>query len=646
MFDNIIIYQIDKAKKIMVVSAEKARQKAQARRQRILAKSAERLDVVSGLVPKDKTMNDDEDPLADDVINAAEMTMVVEEEGGEEVVDITSDAAAAAASSAVAAAENDNNPSGSSKGARRMAAMRRRRYHQNAKKKEDDDDDDNEKKSTPTTRNDGENDDVEVTAEETDTLEPTLISDKSCEQPDEEAEDDDNIDEHDKLSLQTDESTEGDQQPTKKYMGVARMRRKIIKEQKAQRIAELEASATDNPIDAAATIVTIGMTASMIREGGGSSSGVAMLGGSDLLSEVAIKTLRGEKKKKWWKLIFPPMYLVPRLVTLMLLFMAGLDVGLEPHRCNVSGIDGSGGGNLIYHVESSFTKPWEYGMGGKVRHMIGMMDAAPPTSMPTSFSREGFCVDDGVVGEECATLSTSKEKEREVKMKLLSDNDDDTTNNKDDEFAERSDEDISRPKGVSTSEFDDDDNGEKETYTPPIIDPIFQVDLDALLKNSQLPAPINFAAKFAIGFHRMWVRYLWTVPTSVLKSILYSPKTLVTSWMANPPVFLFISLLIRILGKVLVGNTPSLSEEDDENGKKSDNLDILGKIKDTAMNYATSSFPKTILVLKTLKEVVTVDMYVILCGLLVGLVTPLVKQDLGFGEVSIGGGKVMGDGEL
>jgi hypothetical protein len=64
------------------------------------------------------------------------------------------------------------------------------------------------------------------------------------------------------------------------------------------------------------------------------------------------------------------------------------------------------------------------------------------------------------------------------------------------------------------------------------------------------------------------------------------------------------------------------------------------------MNYATSSFPKTILVLKTLKEVVTVDMYVILCGLLVGLVTPLVKQDLGFGEVSIGGGKVMGDGEL
>jgi hypothetical protein len=119
--------------------------------------------------------------------------------------------------------------------------------------------------------------------------------------------------------------------------------------------------------------------------------------------------------------------------------------------------------------------------------------------------------------------------------------------------------------------------------------------------------------------------------------------------MANPPVFLFISLIIRVIGKLLVGKTPSFSEEEDENGpkgKKSDNLDILGKIKDTAMNYATSSFPRTILVLKTLKEIVTVDMYVILCGLLVGLVSPLVKQDLGYGELSIGGGKVLGEGEL
>lgn len=43
----------------MVVSAEKARAKAEARRARILAKSAERLDVVSGLAPDSKAEKSD-----------------------------------------------------------------------------------------------------------------------------------------------------------------------------------------------------------------------------------------------------------------------------------------------------------------------------------------------------------------------------------------------------------------------------------------------------------------------------------------------------------------------------------------------------------------------------------------------------------
>ncbi len=581
----------------MVVSAEKARQRAEARRQRILAKSAERMDVVSGLVPKGGSGADDDD---DEEPATVRVNAVVEE-----VVDYTVNSSAA---------ENDNIPSsgggGSSQGAgaRRMAAMRRRRY-QNKKKESDEttNNDDNEGKadSSAVVAKDA----AEEGGGDKESSEPTLQEEEppAAESTEEESP----------------SSLSSSEEPKKKYMGVARMRRKIIKEEKAKRIAELEAAS--DPIDAAATMATLGMTASMIREGSGN-----VVGQVDL-SEVAIKTLRG--KKKWWKMLFPPMSLVPRLVTLMLLFMAGLDVGLEPHRMknatDTSGMNGgTGGENLIYHVESSFTKPWEYGMGGKARHMMGMKEAAPPTAMPTSFSREGFCVSDDIGDDgECGTLSTSKEKESAVKAKLMS------KDNEEDEFA-----DGSRPKGVSTSEFDDDE----ETYSAPVIDPIFQVDLDALLQNSQLPAPINFAAKFAIGFHRMWVRYLWTVPTSVLKSILYSPKTLVTSWMANPPVFLFISLLIRLIGKVLMGKTPSFSEEDDEKSQgKSDNMDILGKLKDTAMNYAMSSFPKTILVLKTLKEVVTVDMYVILCGLLVGLVSPLVKQDMGFGS-----GKVLGDGEL
>jgi hypothetical protein len=277
-------------------------------------------------------------------------------------------------------------------------------------------------------------------------------------------------------------------------------------------------------------------------------------------------------------------------------------------------------------------------MGGKARHMMGMMETAPPTSLPTSFTRkEEFCIDGGKECDAKEGVSTSKEKEMEMKEKLLS--------------GDEEEDNSLLPKGVSSSEFDDDDDDirdGKDTFSPPVIDPIFRVDLDDLLQNSQLPAPINFCAKLAIGFHRMWVRYLWTIPTSVVTSVLYSPKTLIDSWMANPPIFLFISLLIRMIVRLLLGNASSLSEEEDEDGggggKKKDNLDVLGKIKDTALNYATTSFPKTILVLKTLKEVVTVDMYVILCGLLVGLVAPLVKEDFGLGNS--GGGHVLGDGEL
>lgn len=617
----------------MVVSAEKARAKAEARRARILAKSAERLDVVSGLTPikSDVAVDDNNDePAAADVVGGVD---------GVDKANVNENINTEAA--ATTAAENDNIPSNSNKGARRMAAMRRRRY-QAKKKEEENDNAEDATEGADVEKMDGDN---KTSAEE----EPTLIQDTREEKDTNEKENDDDD------GNEEEEATTGEDGTTKKkYMGVARMRRKIIKEQKAQRIAELEAAVSSesggdgtggtDAIDAAATMAAMGMTASMIRKGSSAEGD---------LSDVAIKTLQ-KKKKSWWKLIFPPMSLVPRLVTLTLLFMAGLDVGLEPHRMmttntsgsmfseadnNAAGAAGSGV-HLINHVESSLTKPWEYGMGGKARHMMGMMETPPPTSLPTSFKREDeeFCID-GDGGKECDTkegVSTSKEKELEMKEKLLS--------------GENEEDNSLLPKGVSASEFDDDDIGdEKDAFSPPVIDPIFRVDLDDLLQNSQLPAPINFCAKFAIGFHRMWVRYLWTIPTSVVTSVVYSPKTLLDSWMANPPVFLFISLLIRMIVRLLLGNTSSLSDEEDEDGsgggKKKDNLDVLGKIKDTALNYATSSFPKTILVLKTLKEVVTVDMYVILCGLLVGLVAPLVKEDFGFGKSS-GGGHVLGDGEL
>ena len=56
-------------------------------------------------------------------------------------------------------------------------------------------------------------------------------------------------------------------------------------------------------------------------------------------------------------------------------------------------------------------------------------------------------------------------------------------------------------------------------------------------------------------------------------------------------------------------------------------MDVLEKGKDMAKNYFTSKFPKITLVGGTLMQVMKVDMYVVLCGLLIGLVMPTIKED-------------------
>jgi len=198
----------------------------------------------------------------------------------------------------------------------------------------------------------------------------------------------------------------------------------------------------------------------------------------------------------------------------------------------------------------------------------------------------------------------------------------------------------------------------------PIIDPLFQVDLDSLLTNANLPLPIEYAAKVAIGFHRMWVYYLWTLPTSAMKSLFTLPKNVFSGWVANPPWILGVVLLIRFVTKIIIGNGgKSFTLNSDDNSEGNDessgsggggkNLDVVGKGIDMAKNYVTSKFPKTMLIGGTLMTVMKVDMYVVLCGLLIGLVMPTIKDDyLTWGGAAVideeGGtsSSVLGDGEL
>ena len=698
-------------------TADKARRKAEARRKRILAKSSQRLDVVNGLAPSDAikttspTTSKNDEPTKDDVV----LETVASQE--------TTDSAAAVDTFAAADARmesltNDTGPS--SKGARRMAAMRKRRYKNKSKDKEETTVaavvEDIKKDEEPVTENETTTDEEKPTVlippespmsiatekQEPDLFSPLSIATEVCNK-----ENDIPSPTNSRSStpsiIDTNTNNNNDE-PTKKYMGVARMRRLRNAQQKAQRLKEINdadiigTSPSKNDVniqrELVAEMATMNATASMIRDGVNLDT---PKGCGVSLSSLA--TSSKKNKGKWWiSKLLPPMKLVPHMVTLLLLFLAGLDLGMQPHysrddTTSPLSFGGSGGGEvvrdlsasprkLIQHVESSLTKPWEYGLGGKVAYAVGMAPSSPPTALPTSFK---FIDDDDAVGVgecipgevegtsgECIPSSPKDEssddnggkKKRKKKVKvqqLAADQDefDDSLSTKD----------TPRPKGVDhESEFHDDD-GTTTTMKVPIIDPLFQVDLDSLLTNANLPLPIEYAAKVAIGFHRMWVYYLWILPTSAMKSLFTLPKNVFSGWVANPPWILGVVLFIRFVTKIIIGNGgKSFTLNSDDNSEGNDessggigggggkNLDVVGKGIDMAKNYVTSKFPKTMLIGGTLMTVMKVDMYVVLCGLLIGLVMPTIKDDyLTWGgaavivdneEGTMSSSSVLGDGEL
>jgi len=684
-------------------TADKARRKAEARRKRILAKSSQRLDVVNGLAPSDTVKSTTSSPTTSKNESTKD-DVILETVASQESTDAAAVDTFAAADARMEALTNDSGPS--SKGARRMAAMRKRRYKNKSKDKETVVVEDTKKDDEPTTENETTTDEEKptisippespmsiATEKQTDLFSPLSIATEVCT----------NDKENDIPSPTNSRSStpsiidnnNDNNEPTKKYMGVARMRRLRNAQQKAQRLKEINdadiigSSPSKNDVniqrELVAEMATMNATASMIR------SGVNL--DTPKGCGISLTSLASSKRRgMWWSKLVPPMKVVPRMVTLLLLFMAGLDLGMQPHYSRDAATFPFGGGRdlsavssedapkLIQHVESSLTKPWEYGLGGKVAYVVGMAPSSPPTALPTSFK---FNDDDADIGVgECIpgeVEGTSGECTASPKDKSSVDSDIDNGGKKkrkkkvkvqqiqEDEFDDSlSTKDKSRPKGADY-EFDDDDGTTASMKNKvPIIDPLFQVDLDSLLTNANLPLPIEYAAKVAIGFHRMWVYYLWTLPTSAMKSLFTVPKNVFSGWVANPPWILGVVLFIRFVTKIIIGNGKSFTLNSDDNSEGNDgsssggggiggkNLDVVGKGIDMAKNYVTSKFPKTMLIGGTLMTVMKVDMYVVLCGLLIGLVMPTIKDDyLTWGGAAVideeGGtmsSSVLGDGEL
>ncbi len=698
----------------MSSAAERARQKAEARRQRILSKSADRLGVVTGIVAPSILKEDDGEvatAIASSSSSSSSPTAAAAAAvASSETADVAASISAAAGVVGTTTVSNTTADNGTgaeimleeSRGARRMAAMRRRRYQQSKSVEKDDDISNANQRCEGSTA-------AQLLVNISTTLNSNLISESAKIEPILTTEDDDKgvntktnqpfyatqsndvvipptIDEKNDEVGQDDE--EEHHHHPKKYMGVARIRRQKVKEQKAQRLKDItdaeilgggglsSPSRSDLVREITAEIATMDVTASMVRKGG------MVVDENTIGKWASAKGFSWNKRStrrswKWYaSLVLPPMKLIPRLITLLLLFLAGLDLGTQPHRPSsfssvdtdlaamTSATDGISSSSLIGYVEFSLTKPWEYGMGGKVAYVVGMTSTSPPTALPTFFmaaSDDNYDDDDddGSILMECDASdefgrsnkaewcgdTTSATKNEGRKMKDKNKNAIPKKNTiklhlMEDEFDSTS----TRPRGVVNhhhphgvaSEFDDDDYDPSALINNKIIDPLFQVDLDALLSNAQLPLPIDYAAKFAIGFHRTWVHYLWKLPTSLVKSMFEIPMNLMSGWIANPPWILGVVLLIRFITKVLVGTTStssngksfSLGPENDEAWDNSSgmmgggggNLDVMEKVMDAAKNYASSSFPKLSFVLGTLMQVMKVDMYVLLCGMLIGLV--------------------------
>lgn len=358
--------------------------------------------------------------------------------------------------------------------------------------------------------------------------------------------DDENMEQKDELEsdeVVPQEEEESKDSSSKKYLGVAKMRRMKLAEKKA---AE-EAAFTRVPTASSSSAIPPETKARI------------------LASKQSVKTLPA----------------VLQLVTVILLFLSGLDVGIQNHVVAKQ--------NVPYlHENLSYQ---DHGIGAFVKFTQRQKE------------KNAFQEDTNRIVVE------------------------DYSHSDDAEFEEHYD--TAKPAGASTAS--------KVSN----IDPIFGVDFDALTTGTGF---FYTCARFAVSVHRTLYHFFYTVPMSILQSILSIPKKMFT----HPPIMFLCAILIRFLGKhVLGGNIPDVKEmvEADENMDKAhaastgtgaaaaDNkmggaVDKLASTNFMAMggnyvkNYMKDSFPKATLAFTMFKDA-RADMLVVLCGFFVGLVLPV-----------------------
>lgn len=140
------------------------------------------------------------------------------------------------------------------------------------------------------------------------------------------------------------------------------------------------------------------------------------------------------------------------------------------------------------------------------------------------------------------------------------------------------------------------------------IDPLFGVDLDQYTKGDSL---YFVAARFAVQCHRVNLAIFYYLPLKIFTGIASSIWQLIDS----PPLFCLVAIVIRqFIGKTILGAKIPVVQGDEATKSK----DVLSMAKSFASNFITKSFPTAVLLYDAFSHVRS-DMYVVLCGYLVGV---------------------------
>ena len=161
----------------------------------------------------------------------------------------------------------------------------------------------------------------------------------------------------------------------------------------------------------------------------------------------------------------------------------------------------------------------------------------------------------------------------------------------------------------------DDEFAEHRPVGADNLDPLFGVDLDRLTEGSGL---YYTAARFAVFCHRLNLSLFYYLPLRMVNGI----WSTITSFGEQPPILMLLALILRQLvsKRLFRAHLPQLTH-------KPAQQDVLTMVKNFVSKFVGQAFPSAVSLYETWVHL-RADMYVVLCGLFVGMAWSHRNDDL------------------